>query len=157
LDEYWSEGGASKLQQRKVHLPRPSDFTATFPPPSLLSLSLSLSLSHTHTRASVIISSRPAMLVEHNLPFQRNLLITTPNTIHVFSQNGDRILFECEATDGIVNAHAAPDNSSLLAIASRQIILLHDTIHSREKQHKLEGEGVSVLSAKFHVRFLLWL
>lgn len=109
------------------------------------------------TWASVIIISRLAMLVEHNLPSERNLLITTPDAIHLYSKNGDRVLFECEGSDGIVNARAAPDNSSLLAIASRQIVLLHDTIHSREKQHKLEGKGVSHLSANRYVRFLLWL
>jgi hypothetical protein len=93
------------------------------------------------------------MLVEHNLPFQRNLLIT-PDAIHLYSKNGDRVLFECEAADGIVNARVAPDNSSLLAIASRQIVLLHDTIHSREKQHKLEGKGVSVPYADRQVQLL---
>lgn len=93
------------------------------------------------------------MLVEPSLPFQRNLLITTPNAIHQYSQAGDRVLFECEATDGIANARAAPDNSSLLAIASHQIVLLHDTIHSREEHCKLQGKGVSVPSTEGHVRF----
>lgn len=101
------------------------------------------STSARHTSFFIIVS-HSAMLVEHSLPFQRNLLITTPDAIHLYSQKGDRVLFDCEGADGIVNARAAPDNSSLLAIASRQIVLLHDTIHSREKQHKLEGKEVNV-------------
>ncbi|KAF3004352.1 hypothetical protein E8E13_009686 [Curvularia kusanoi] len=80
------------------------------------------------------------MPVEHSLPFHQNLLVTTPNTIYLFSRAGKRVLFECESAHGIVSARAAPDNSSLLAVASRQIVLLHDTKQPREEKHKLEGE-----------------
>lgn len=89
------------------------------------------------------------MPVEHNLPFERNLLITTPNTVHLRSQTGDRVVFQCESADGIAKAYAATDNSSVLAIADSQVVVLHDTTRPREKKHKLSGGDVSS-SLKHH-------
>ncbi|KAJ4333134.1 hypothetical protein N0V87_007863 [Didymella glomerata] len=81
------------------------------------------------------------MPVEHSLPFNRNLLITTPDSIHLRTPAGDKTVFECQSADGIVNACAAPNNSSLLAIADSHGVTLHDTAQPREKKHKLKGGG----------------
>ncbi|KAF3035044.1 hypothetical protein E8E11_001029 [Didymella keratinophila] len=81
------------------------------------------------------------MPVEHSLSFDRNLLITTPNSIHLRTPAGDKTVFECESDDGIVNACAAPDNSSLLAIADSHGVLLHDAAQPRNRKHKLKGGG----------------
>lgn len=83
------------------------------------------------------------MPVEHNLPFERNMLITTPNAIHQRSRAGDMIVFQCESADGIVNARAATDNSSLLAVADSQVVVLHDIAQMREKKHMLKGGEAS--------------
>lgn len=85
------------------------------------------------------------MPVEHTLPFERNLLITTPNAIYLRSQTSDKVVFECKSVDGIVSACAATDNSSLLAVADSQVVILHDTAQPREKKHKLNGGGVSII------------
>lgn len=83
------------------------------------------------------------MPVEHTLPFNRNLLITTPKTIHLQTSTGDKTIFECESADGIVNACAVPGNSSLVAIADSQGVILHDTTQPRAKKHRLKGGNVS--------------
>lgn len=83
------------------------------------------------------------MPVEHALPFDRNLLITTPKAIHLRTLAGDKTIFECESADGIVYACAAPGNSSLLAIADSHGVILHDTTQPRERKHKLKGASVS--------------
>lgn len=77
------------------------------------------------------------MQAKHSLPFERKLLITTSNAIHLRSQTGGRIVFECESAEGIMNACATTDNSSLLAVADSQLVLLHDTAQTRVKKHKL--------------------
>lgn len=84
------------------------------------------------------------MPVEHSLPFGRNLLITTSNSIHLRTSAGDKTIFECASADGIVNACAAPDNSSLLAIADSHGVLMHDTAQPRNKKHKLKDSSVSI-------------
>jgi hypothetical protein len=83
------------------------------------------------------------MPIGHSLPFDRDLLITTPNSIHLRTPAGDKTVFECQSADGIVTACAAPDNSSLLAIADGHGVILHDTAHPRDKIHKLKGSSVS--------------
>ncbi|KAF1923371.1 uncharacterized protein M421DRAFT_406859, partial [Didymella exigua CBS 183.55] len=79
------------------------------------------------------------MPVEHSLPFNYNLLITTPNTVLLRTLQGDQTIFECESANGIVNARAATNNSSLLAIADRHVVILHNTARPREKKHRLTG------------------
>ncbi len=83
------------------------------------------------------------MPVEHSLPFERSLFIATPNAIHLRSQTGANVIFECESAEGITNARVSTDNSSLIAIADSQVVLLHDTARKREKRLRLKGGGVS--------------
>jgi hypothetical protein len=97
----------------------------------------------THIQVRSDSMPEPVMPVEHSLPFNRNLLITTPDSIHLRTPAGDKTVFECQSADGIVNACAAPNNSSLLAIADSHGVTLHDTAQPREKKHKLKGGGVS--------------
>lgn len=83
------------------------------------------------------------MPVEHNLPSERSLFIATPSAIHLRSQAADKIVFECEGVDGIINARASTDNSSLLAVADSQVVILHDIRRQRDKKHKPKGGDVS--------------
>lgn len=90
------------------------------------------------------------MPVEHSLPFGRNLLITTSNSIHLQTPTGDKTIFECASAGGIVNACAAPDNSSLLAIADSHGVLVHDTAQPRDEKHKLKDSSVSNKDPSMH-------
>lgn len=85
------------------------------------------------------------MLVEHSLPFQRDLLVTTPNAVYRYSHIGSQILFQCEDTAGIAMVRAATDNSGLLAIAGHHITLLHDAAHPRQRGHKFGRGEVKVM------------
>ncbi|KAF1949947.1 hypothetical protein CC80DRAFT_554848 [Byssothecium circinans] len=76
------------------------------------------------------------------LPADTSLLVATPGAIHSYSRSSQKPLFEC-ATDGIVNARAARDNSSLLAIADSHLVILHDSERRRDRKYRLksvEGE-----------------
>ena len=77
------------------------------------------------------------------LPANLSLFIATPNAIHVHNRlTGQRLLFEC-TSHGIVNARPAKDNSSLLAIADSQLVVLHDPVRRGDRKYALksyEGE-----------------
>ncbi|KAF2681212.1 hypothetical protein K458DRAFT_275523, partial [Lentithecium fluviatile CBS 122367] len=82
------------------------------------------------------------MMNTSRLPADFNLFIATPSAIHAYDQSSRRPLFEC-VTDGIVNARAAKDNSSLLAIADSQLVILHDPTRGADRKYRLksrEGE-----------------
>jgi hypothetical protein len=82
------------------------------------------------------------MASPHQLPLGRGLFIATPNAVHLRSQRPDERVFECEATDGIANARASKDNSSLFAVADDQIVILHDATRSRDRKYKLKQGAV---------------
>ncbi|KAI4670251.1 uncharacterized protein J4E79_000532 [Alternaria viburni] len=76
------------------------------------------------------------------LPFDQSLFVATPNAIYLRSQLARKKLFECETANGIVNARASKDNSSLFAIADSQVVILHDATRSRDRKYKLKnGDG----------------
>jgi WD40 repeat protein len=79
------------------------------------------------------------------LPFEQSLLVATPNTIHHYSQRASQLLFECEATDRIVNAQPSKDNSSLLAVADNHIVILIDASRSKDRQYKLQSGAPRLL------------
>ena len=85
------------------------------------------------------------MTFTSRLSFEQSLFVVTPNTIHHYSQQTSRILFECEATDGIVNARPSKDNSNLLAIADSHIVLLVDAYRSKDRQYKLQSGAPRLL------------
>ncbi|KAJ4357408.1 uncharacterized protein N0V89_001983 [Didymosphaeria variabile] len=77
------------------------------------------------------------------LPVDLSLFIATPSTIYAHSSSArKRTLFEC-TSDGIVNARAAKDNSSLLVVADSQLVIFHDPARGGDKKYALkhyEGE-----------------
>ncbi|KAI4629718.1 uncharacterized protein J4E87_002904 [Alternaria ethzedia] len=76
------------------------------------------------------------------LPFDQSLFVATPNAIYLRSQLARKKLFECETANGIVNARASKDNSSLFAVADGQVVILHDATRSRDRKYKLKnGDG----------------
>jgi hypothetical protein len=77
------------------------------------------------------------------LPAQLNLLTTTPSAVHVCTQSGRKFLFQC-ATDGIVNARAATDNSSLLAVADSHLVILHDAARGTDRKYRLKSREVRI-------------
>lgn len=78
------------------------------------------------------------------LPPECSLFVATPQTVHLRSlAAGNRILFECETPNGVVNAKASRDNSSLIAIADSQVVILHDTKRGSDREYKLQKSDVS--------------
>ncbi|KAF2440412.1 hypothetical protein P171DRAFT_420097, partial [Karstenula rhodostoma CBS 690.94] len=79
----------------------------------------------------------------NQLPVSLRLFIATPNAIYAHSSAAPkRTLFE-GTSDGIVNARAAKDNSSLLAVADSQLVILHDPARRGDRKYALknyEGE-----------------
>lgn len=73
---------------------------------------------------------------------ERSLFIATPNTIHYRSQLGNRTLFQCDTVDGIANARVSRDNSSLLAVADSQVVILHDVARGKDSVYRLKNEEV---------------
>jgi WD40 repeat protein len=77
------------------------------------------------------------------LPADFSLFIATPCAIYAHSNAArTRKLFEC-TSDGIVSARAAKDNSSLLAVADSQLVILHDPAQRGDRKYALksyEGE-----------------
>jgi capsid protein len=69
----------------------------------------------------------------------RGLFIATANAVHLRSQR-DETLFE--AADGIANARASKDNSSLFAIADDQVVILHDVARAKDRKYKLKKGDV---------------
>lgn len=83
------------------------------------------------------------MPIDQTLPFERSLFITTPNAIHLRSRTGSKLLFACKSADGIATARAPADDSSVLAVADSQVIILYDTTREQRTKHKLRGGDVS--------------
>jgi hypothetical protein len=75
-------------------------------------------------------------------PLDQNLFVATPNAIHLRSQLGRKTLFECETANGIVNARASKDNSSLFAVADGQVVILHDATRGQDRKYKLRNGDV---------------
>jgi hypothetical protein len=82
------------------------------------------------------------MASPHQFTLGRGLFIATPNTVHLKSQLADESLFECEATDGIANARASKDNSSLFAVADGQVVILHDATRGKDRKYRLKKGDV---------------
>ena len=74
------------------------------------------------------------------------LFIATPNAIYLHSQLEKKLLFECTTSDGILNAQASKDNSSLLAIADSHLVILHDSMRKMDREYKLMSGDVSSLA-----------
>ncbi|RYN30897.1 hypothetical protein AA0119_g4727 [Alternaria tenuissima] len=82
------------------------------------------------------------MAKSQRLPFEQSLFVTTPNKIYLRTQLACETLFECETPNGIVNARASKDNSSLFAIADGQVVILHDASRTKDRKYKLKsGDG----------------
>ncbi|RYO28122.1 hypothetical protein AA0111_g6898 [Alternaria arborescens] len=82
------------------------------------------------------------MAKSQRLPFEQGLFVTTPNKIYLRTQLAYETLFECETPNGIVNARASKDNSSLFAIADGQVVILHDASRTKDRKYKLKsGDG----------------
>lgn len=80
------------------------------------------------------------------LPADFHLFISTPGAVHSYHGAASELLFEC-ATDGIVNACAAKDNSSLLAVADSRLVILHDATRGADRKYRLKSGEVSGDSA----------
>lgn len=97
---------------------------------------------HRNDLPKLITILLPAMAKSQRLPFEQSLFVTTPNKIYLRTQLARETLFECETANGIVNARASKDNSSLFAIADGQVVILHDASRTKDRKHKLKSGDV---------------
>ncbi|KAF2844973.1 WD40 repeat-like protein [Plenodomus tracheiphilus IPT5] len=82
------------------------------------------------------------MALLHNLPLGYSLFIATPQKLHLRAQSGGSVVFECETANGVVNAKASRDNSSLVAIADSHVVILYDTARGGDRKYELKkGDG----------------
>ncbi|KAI8938732.1 hypothetical protein NX059_004599 [Plenodomus lindquistii] len=83
------------------------------------------------------------MASSQQLPPGCSLFVATPHTAHLRSAaTSDKTLFKCETADGIVNAKASRDNSSLIAIADSHVVILYDTAQGCDRKYQLKkGDG----------------
>lgn len=79
-----------------------------------------------------------AAMPPSEVPAHHNLLITTPNSIHLHSQSTKRLLFQCSIPSGIRNSRVARDNSGLLAVADSHVVLLYDSQRTTDRKYKLK-------------------
>jgi hypothetical protein len=79
-------------------------------------------------------------------PVNRHLLITTPR--RVLAWDGQRLHTIFASTKGgITAATAVHDGSGMLAVASRDAIIMHDTQHGREQSWGLGGDEVCFIES----------
>lgn len=83
------------------------------------------------------------MAATQQLSPSHNLFIATPNATHLYCQDSKKLLFECEHSDGIVNARPAKDNSGLIAVADSYLVILYDVAQGKDKKYKLKKADVS--------------
>jgi hypothetical protein len=82
------------------------------------------------------------MASSQHLPFNQSLFVAAPNAIYSRSRLGRKTLFECETANGIVNARASKDNSSLFAVADGQVVILLDPTRNKDRKYKLKNGDV---------------
>ena len=82
------------------------------------------------------------MTSSQRLPLDQSLFVVTHNAIYLRSQLSRKTLFECETANGIVNARASTDNSSLFAVADGQIVILLDPTRNKDRKYKLKNGDV---------------
>lgn len=75
-------------------------------------------------------------------PHEHSLFIVTSNKIIHHASSVKEALFECEYAGSIVNARASKDNSSVVAVADSQVVILYDAAHRKDKTYKLKNGHV---------------
>jgi hypothetical protein len=109
----------------------------------------SMSQSPTATRCRILFLKRHIVTSAFTMASTasiNNLFITTPNAIYLHIDSEKSLLFECTTSDGIVNAQASKDNSSLLAVADSQLVILHDSMRGGSREYKLKNGDVGPLT-----------
>ena len=81
-------------------------------------------------------ASAPA---DFKFPTNSHLLITCPSRIFSWDARGINTIFR-SSKSGIAAAREAKDGSGVLAIADKQVVVLHDTKRGQEKSWGLEAE-----------------
>ena len=76
---------------------------------------------------------------EFQFPGNSHLLITCPSTIFSWDSSGINTIFR-SSKGGIAAAREAKDGSGVLAIADKQVVVLHDTKRGQERSWGLEAE-----------------
>ena len=80
-------------------------------------------------------------------PKDYHLLITTPSQICSWDSTGIRTVFTSNK-NSIAAATEAQDESGIIAVADKHVVVLHDTKRGREKSWGLEASGDQVRHAR---------
>ncbi|KAF7189674.1 hypothetical protein HII31_08994 [Pseudocercospora fuligena] len=83
------------------------------------------------TRRDAPLPSIPQNKQTFKFPQDRHLLITTPRHIFAWDTSGVHEVFH-SSKGGIVAAKEAKDGSGMLAVASRNVVVMHDTKRGKE-------------------------
>lgn len=94
-------------------------------------------------RRSLIHTRKFAKNVAFNFPDSHELIVTTPRSVFVWSNDGIVPVFQ-STTNGIVASRKTAQGGGLLAVADSQVVLLHDMKKGNEKTYKLKGSDVRV-------------
>ncbi|KXS97952.1 hypothetical protein AC578_3392 [Pseudocercospora eumusae] len=95
------------------------------------------------TRKDAPLPSIPQHGQKFTFPQDRHLLITTPRHIFAWDSSGIHEVFH-SSKGGIVAAKEAKDGSGMLAVASRNVVVMHDAKRGKEESWGLNAPGEEV-------------
>ncbi|TKA32520.1 hypothetical protein B0A50_01628 [Salinomyces thailandicus] len=81
----------------------------------------------------------PKSKQQFSIPDTSHLLITTPSFIQAWDSKGIHTIFQ-SSRSGIVAAREAKDDSGVLAVADRHVVVLHDTKRGQEQSWGLNAD-----------------
>ncbi|KAK5172079.1 uncharacterized protein LTR77_003716 [Saxophila tyrrhenica] len=98
------------------------------------------------TRPVSKLQPSPTSLDQQNnftFPNNAHLLITTPGHVFSWDASGVHTIFR-SSKNGIVAAREAKDGSGVLAVADKQVVVLHDTKRGQERSWGLQADDDEV-------------
>lgn len=77
-------------------------------------------------------------------PASHQVIVTTARGVYAWTSTGVEELFH-SGSGGIIAATTASDNKELIAVADRQVVVLHDVKNGMRQSYRLKGADVSTL------------
>ena len=86
-------------------------------------------------------------------PSQHRLVITTTKGVYIWDVYGVTEIFR-SGSEGIVAAKRVASGGEMLAVADREVVILHEFNGGLQKSYRLKGSEVSVASMAHHTTIL---
>ena len=80
-----------------------------------------------------------------SIPATHQVVVTSTRGVYSWTNAGVTELFR-SGSDGIVAATKASDDKDLIAVADRQVVILHDVKKGMHQSYRLKGADVGLLS-----------